>query len=212
MKNLILFASILSVIIFSCDITKPETNINKILPLVVGNAWNYKSLEYTYDSVDSNLTIIDSSFIQMVVVKVDTLDSFYGYFIDNFFINLGWEIYFIFNNKKDGLYVAQKKTGISPRPGSTIQPISPKIVRLLSYPTYVGDTLTYDSDLLIKTTSLNDNIVISNNSFNCIVYEALSNGKLLGKFWMHPNIGLIKSWQLYGKHNVEHKLVYYNLN
>ena len=206
-KISVLINLFLTFVFFSCDVVEPDSinNQGSILPLVIGNSWNYQTMQYRYDTADSSISAIDSSFITVSVAKPDTLDSFDGYFIENLFISLGWGKYSIFNNRHDGLYYASRTAFVVPPPPS-------RTLKLLSYPTFVGDILFLDSLTTIKTTSIDEEVSISDSSYKCVVYEVFSSDKLLGKFWMSPNIGIVKSWQLYFTLHVEHKLLNYELN
>jgi hypothetical protein len=189
---------------FSCDVTE-SSYTSSILPITVGNYWDYQLIQYKYDEVDSSIIYLDTSLVHMSVVKADTLESFAGFYIEDYIVYLGWDVSaVVFANKEDGLYIARRFGFFSPPP-------PPKIEKALSYPTFVGDSTNFDY-YIIRTLSINEIINISSGSFKCIVYEVFDDNMLVGKLWLTPNVGIVKYWQLFGVVNLEYELKSYKLN
>jgi hypothetical protein len=189
---------------FSCDVTESNYT-SSILPITVGNYWDYQLIQYKYDEVDSSIIYLDTSLVHMNVVKADTLESFAGFYIENYIVYLGWDVSaVVFANKEDGLYIARRFGFFNPPP-------PPKIEKALSYPTFVGDSTNFDYHI-IRTLSINEIINVSSGSFKCIVYEVFDDNMLVGKLWLTPNVGIVKYWQLFGVVNLEYELKSYKLN
>lgn len=188
---------------YSCDVN--ESNYSSdILPIKEGNSWDYQLIEYKYNELDSNIVYLDTSIVHMKVVKVDTLGSFAGHYIENYLVYLGWDVSaVVFANKEDGLYIAR-------RFGFFYPPPPPKIEKALSYPTFVGDTTHFDY-YIIRTSSLDDIMNVSPGIYKCIVYEVFSENVLVGKLWMVPNVGIVKYWQLYGVVNLNYELISFQI-
>lgn len=196
-------AALVILFAYSCDVNEPGYSGN-IIPIKVGNNWDYRLIQYKYDEVDSSIIYLDTSIVHMNVVKADTLGSFAGHYIENYLVYLGWDVSaVVFANKEDGLYIAR-------RFGVFYPPPPPKIEKALSYPTFIGDTTHFDY-YIIRTSSLDEILSLSSGTFKCIVYEVFSENVLVGKLWMSPNVGIIKYWQLFGVVNLNYELQSFQL-
>lgn len=202
----ILFYFIAPLVIFfaySCDVNEISYS-SIILPINVGNSWDYRLIQYKYDELDSSIIYLDTSLVHMNVIKADTLESFAGYYIENYIVYLGWDVAaVVFANKEDGLYIAR-------RFGFFYPPPPPKIEKALSYPTFIGDSTQFDY-YIIRTSSLDEIVNVSSGKYKCIVYEVFSENVLVGKLWMLPNVGIVKYWQLFGVVNLNYELQSFQL-
>lgn len=203
--TLIIVASLL--VFYSCDnSTSPPIASGKILPLSVGNNWEYKLLRYEASS-GSHLVIKDSSVVQLKVAKYDTLENFAGYNFEHipffFFFTPG---YILFENKDGGLYTSYEDNG----PVST-NPVPPFIEKVFPYPTFVGDSSLFFG-YHIKTAGLLKKVDVEAGTFYYNVYDFISNNQVVAKFWVAPNIGIIKCWQLWGDSQAEFNLTSFKLN
>lgn len=198
---------IIILLFLSCKrsgVSGPELTFNTILPLSVGNYWVYSSVDYRINEFDSSIIILDSSIVKMEVDKEDTLDSFIGFSIKDYIFLITWDISeILFANKDDGLYIVQRQGFVYP-------PQPARISKALSYPTFVGETNSFGG-YIIKTKSLSELKSVEAGSFNCILFEVFFHDALVGKLWVAPNLGIVKSWRLFGLVIEENELLYYNL-
>ena len=76
--------SLLFAILTSCENstqTDPLDNSN-LIPLEIGNKWEYEFTQYRFNPDDSLKTLFDSTTNVMEVVRIDTIDNFIGYIVD----------------------------------------------------------------------------------------------------------------------------------
>lgn len=199
MNRFLPYLSIIMTLLLACDVSEPDSG-STIIPLNIGNEWDYRMIEYNYNAEDSSFDYLDTSFIKMKVLRIDTLDTFIGYVIDNYIFYLGGDVFeILFANKNDGFYQSSKfRYGII------------RVQKALSYPTFIGDLVSFDY-FSIKTTAVNETINIFSQSFDCIVYEFFSNQTLIGKLWVKPGIGIIKRIKISGNFYQEYVLINYDL-
>ena len=102
--------SLLFAILTSCENstqTDPLDNSN-LIPLEIGNKWEYEFTQYRFNPDDSLKTLFDSTTNVMEVVRIDTIDNFIGYIVDQipikFTFNAQLPIYYY---KSRGLYTAE---------------------------------------------------------------------------------------------------------
>lgn len=183
----------------NCNQANDPTSMPSVLvPLEVGNSWQYAQTWARLDSVAPDTTIT------MDVRHKDTVDTFVGYYLNNMIIAPFrlWGSLPMLANRSDGLYTAQL---------SYVVPTGPPLVaRALSYPTFAGDTLTY-LQYRVRTQSTSSSVSVPAGTFDCIEYMFLQNDDTVATIWCKPNLGLIKTWTKYGLVQYTHKLVSYFL-
>lgn len=170
-----------------------------ILPLNIGNYWEYTILSTRLDSVLS-----DTGKVRMEVTRIDTFDNFIGYYINNLIIHpfFSFGSILILSNLADGLYTAENQL--------TIPPSSPKIQKVLPFPTFLSDSVHYSS-YIIYTNSVSEKITVPAGSFDCIKYSMLLNGDTVAVIWAKPNIGIIHLWVQFGIVRNYYDLIDYKL-
>lgn len=194
MKIKTIYSVILFVfIVMSCNknnSTEPEQDKRNIIPLKLNNEWMYDIYNYRLNEADSTYVFTDSSSMFMSISKMDTLDSFSGYYIKNFIFDMFMPPYMIFNNCEGGLFAATQTCCFVPSP-------RPKIDRVLIFPTAVGDSSKFIG-YTIKTRNISDRITVKAGTFDCIIYDVFMNYNLVAGIWASPDVGIIKSWQYFG--------------
>lgn len=193
----ILFFFIAGVLSFSCDseLTSPTAG-SQILPLAIGNKWNYQSYW-----VNNHIIVSDTFFTQMSITSLDTVKSYIGYRLRNF---LFWDWRSTYcSNKSDGLHIAIDPDENAPIPPPPPPPPRPLIIgKGLSSPTYVGDSWNFDT-YQIRTAKLNQSISVPAGVFNCINYEIFEADTLIAELWVTPAIGIIKGLQKYASGEIK---------
>jgi hypothetical protein len=211
--SVMLFLLGINLSLTSCEkSTEPAPLSSVILPLEIGNSWQYARTSARPDSTEPDTTII------MEVWRQDTMDTFIGYSLRNLII--GPVVFFggpmIFANRSDGLYSAEQSGGVPVAPMPPVSPMPPapaappKIARTLPYPTFDGDTLTY-LQYKIKTESTSCTVSVPAGSFQCIQYTVLQYEDTVGMIWCKPDVGLVKTWARYGYAEYAHNLLSYSL-
>lgn len=182
----ILFFSVAGLLFLSCnsDSTGPSTGF-QILPLAVGNYWNYESY-----LVRDNIVVSDSFINQMSIISLDTVKSFIGYKLINFLM-WSWRSTYC-SSRGDGLHIAVDPDENPPSPPPLPRPLITG--KGLSFPTYPGDSWNFDV-YQIRTTKLNESISVPAGVFNCIAYQILEADTLVAELWVTQNIGIIKGIQ-----------------
>lgn len=168
-----------------------------ILPLATGDFWEFDKTRY-----DGNGAIIDTSVVVMDVMRPDTLGGVAGFVLRNqifWFINPGR---MLVTNRSDGLYTATTPL-IIPQP-------PPTVARALKYPTFVGDTLTYQG-YLIRTRALAQSTTVHAGTFSCIAYDVIVDRDTLAEILAAPNVGFVHVWQQIGFVREVHELRSYDL-
>ncbi len=200
------FFFIIVLFFFSCENStgvKPSDNTN-LIPLKINNHWEYNLIKYRFNPDDSLTTLYDSTSLEMEVTKYDTLDSFTGFQINSLPFSLfitGSPIYYY---KDDGFYCAIPPLVVA------IPPLPSTEKRLLLFPTNVGDKNNYN-DYLITTARTNENVTVYSKKFSCIRYDVTYNADVVGKIWIAPGLGVVKSWQKVGLITNDYFLYSYNL-
>ena len=182
-----LFVSSLVLLLSCSECTSPELdNLNGLIPLKMGNSWNYKFTDY-----DSSGTIVQTENQIETIVKDTTITNsiWYSY---NYLPNGVW-----FTNKTDGYWSFVKKgTGNIVKDTSTI---------VFKYPTNVGDVYG-NVDIPKEVIATNEEITVPAGTFKVIHittnYQSLNN-YLLNSFetYIAPKIGVIKEMQIGKKPN-----------
>ncbi len=182
----VLFFFWAGLLFLSCDSesTSPSAGF-QILPLAVGNYWNYESYW-----VRDNIVVSDSFINQMSIISLDTVKSFIGYKLSNFLL-WSWRSTYC-SNRSDGLHIAVDPDENPPSPPPPPRPL--KVGKGLSFPTYPGDTWNFDI-YQIRTANLNQFISVPAGEFNCINYQVLEADTLVAELWVTQNIGIIKGIQ-----------------
>ena len=161
------------------------------------NTWNYRRIW-----LDSNSVAKDTFSITTKMYGPDTVGTFVGYGIDNFF----WPYMIsLFANFNDGVYTIDNPAYlIAPPP-------PPKLEKAISYPTRLGDTLT-SKGLLVRTKSMNESVSVPAGKFgDCIVYDFYDKGSLVAEAYISPNRGVIRMWARYGTQQQMNELTSYVL-
>ncbi len=183
--------------------TSPGTG-QVILPLAVGNQWVYHVSQYQH----YNNTQIDR-YDTTLVWRSTKEGSDSTYWIRNLDIYLYWSPSFL--NKADGLYIIDhNRLPVVPvgGGGGNTAPVEQQFVR---FPTLPGDSLQFWY-LTIHTLSVGTNTASEAGQFGCVVYDAWQNDTLhMGTFWVAPGIGIVKSWQLFGRDTMFTSLLSYKL-
>src|SRR5208283_889869 len=111
----LVFITIIICTLLSCnkdEIVNSNGAMFGLLPLRSGNSWNYRRIW-----LDTNQTAIDTFNIAMTMYGPDTVGTFIGYGIQNFF----WPFSIsLFTNESDGLYAIDN-------PGDLPNPSPPPI-------------------------------------------------------------------------------------
>jgi hypothetical protein len=183
-NNLIVIILFIMVTLSACEDERSislqaQNDSGVIWPLATGNTWVYK-----HTLVDTSRNLFDSSTVSMVVLGKDSNQTFVGYHIRDFifwFVNPG---VLLAANRTDGFYLATWGL-IVPRP-------APNVARGLPYPTFPGDTLTYQG-LLITTQRTSTVITVPAGTFECVQFDISSNGESRGTIWASPNVGIVKT-------------------
>ena len=166
------------------QIVNSNISSQEILPLATGNSWNYYG---TW--VDSKGTIINTLSINMTTFGPDTVGSFVGYGIRDFF----WPfVASILTNRSDGVYAVDNPSYLPiPHP-------PPNVVRVLPFPTSPGDTVTcvgLSQGIMIRTKALSQTISVPSGTFsNCVVYDFFENDSLMAEAYLSPGVGVTRMW------------------
>ncbi len=197
-KITLLFAAILlTIVAVNCDhSTQPKDEVGDILPLKVGNSWNYTRTWTRLDSV-----VVDS--VTMVVRSRDTVLGVSGYNVDNLIIGpiIFLEMYML-DNRSDGLYYVLWAL--------TEPPSIPSLSKALPFPTHLGEVISFHG-YTITTESISDQIMVPAGTYNCVKYVARTDSIVIGTIWSKPNLGLVRTWAKYGLIEYTHQLNSYSL-
>ena len=205
MKNLSYLLSILAFVslLLSCNddkIVNSNGMIPGLLPMRNGNNWNYRR---TW--LDLNKTAIDTFNISMTMYGPDTVGTFVGYGIKDFF----WPFSIsLLANETDGLYAIDDPSEL-PIP---ITPSPPPIAkRAILFPTQPGDTLRFKM-LLTKTKAIGQSLTVPAGRFdNCVVYDFFEGDSLAAEAYVLPHVGVIRIWAIYGNQIQMNDLTSYSI-
>lgn len=169
--SLIILTLLLALFIGCSDTpTYPEVQSDVLIPLNVGNYWDYESVTY-----DSNGNPTYSNFISRDSVYSDTLLN-----------NEKW--YFISDNEvyAVGRFV-RNQSGYGYLTATLYETTKPKL--LFKYPAAVGDISEYNVVI-----NINKKVVTSLGVFDCIKYRQpiSEGGSLYWDYYVAPNIGVVK--------------------
>lgn len=200
-----LLSCLLSITCKDSHLTAFESSKIEILPLNLNNSWNYTCLYYSLNPDNSIKGLIDSFDIKMEVIKIDSIESFKGYYVKNLIVNTFPALRMLLNNKVDGLYIASVDAEI------TIPPQHSKVERVLKYPTVENDSSIFSS-YTIKTKAVSETVTLNNRTYTCVLYDVYQRSEIVAQFWLAPNIGIIKTWQYFGSTMYEFKVKSYMIN
>lgn len=191
------FFIILFLVVAGCDNgVGPVPTDSRILPLSVGNSWNYA---VTWARLDS---IAPADSVTMRVRALDTVMSFIGYQVENLIVGPFTMNEMMLAGRPDGLYIGEW--------GHTVPPQEPVVRRILPYPTRQGDTVRYAS-YTIETESVHTPVTVPAGSFQCIKYVARIDTSVVGLIWIEPDVGIVRAWSQYGLVEYTHLLTSYSL-
>ena len=188
-----LFTVTVFLLYYCSESTEPDTTANDLIPLKIGNSWNYKFTDY-----DSSGTILYTENQTSTIVK-DTSMLNYTWYSNNDFVNSFW-----YTNKADGYWAFVKEnTGPIKKDTSLL---------IYKYPTQVGD-IYGDTNNPKEVMSVDEEIIVPAGKFRVIhiINNYLnSNNYLLDSFeiYIAPHIGVIKTMQI-GKKSDGNKFVVY---
>ena len=182
-KSALCFAFIaIAILISNCsDSTEPGNAAAELIPLKVGNSWNYKLT--SYDSSGS-ISYIENQ--NSTIIK-DTSISNYTWYAYNDAPNGIW-----FTNKSDGYWAF-----IKANTGSIVKDTSMIVFR---YPTQVGDI--YPGDYMpMEVIAINEEIIVGARVFQTIhiisTYTDTTHYLLDSFEWfIAPQVGIIKTMQI----------------
>lgn len=192
--NFLLILLLSSTIFLSCsESTEPDNSINELIPLKIGNTWNY--IRTVYDSLGSVLYTdnINSS------VERDTIINYIKWFG---LTNAPGSVYF--TNKSNG-YWALQTIALPYFPNDTSYIV-------YKYPTEVGD-IYGDPETPREVISVDEMITVPAGKFNVIHLITTfigSSNYLLDSFetFITPGVGIVKVMQI-GKRYDGTKFVVY---
>ena len=159
----------------------PTLNQDEIIPLATRNSW-----EFVREWIDTNGVPIDSTSLSMQVSQPDTFGTELAFPVSNFPIVFVNPSPLLCANKAGGLY------NVIPGPN----PLSPAFVKLLPFPSTIGDSIVF-SGHTIRTTSVNERVVVPAGSFICVRYDIMQYNSLRGRLFVAPKVGIVKAWQRY---------------
>lgn len=183
-----------SLLIYSCsESTEPDNSVNKLIPLKIGNTWNYSRT--VYDS--SGFVYYTDNIISSV--QRDTIINYtkwYG------FTDAPGSIYF--TNKSNGYWALQTIVpNYFPHDTSFV---------IYKYPTHAGDV--YGSTIIPReVVSINEMLTVPAGNFeviHIITTYLFSTNYQLDSFetFIAPGIGIIKKMQIGKKHGGTKYVVY----
>ena len=185
--SLALYATI-ALLILSCskDPASPFASNSIIMPLAIGNQWVYHVTQYQHYT-KTQIDRIDTS-----VVYRSTLEGTDStYWISNLELAIWWSPSFL--NRADGLYIIDHS---GPKTVGGSGP--PLVEHFVKYPTFPGDSIRFRY-MTIRTSSVGAKVASDAGEYACVGYDAWQNDTVhLGTFWVAPNIGIVRSWQLMG--------------
>lgn len=209
MAKWLLLISLTSMLLFnSCkDSASPYIGDEQILPLAIGNTWIYNSIHYDRQYPDTSIVMIDSTTVEMKITKVDSIDKFTGYYIQNLIFPL-WNVdYILFNYDSNGLYAIYKNLAgpviIPPPP-----PPPPHVETVIPYPGIIGGKTNFDGyDIALR--SVSEKVTVPAGTFYSNLYEVYTDTSVVAKIWAVPNVGIIKMWtQMFSDYEVYELLSY----
>ena len=185
-------------IIFSCsDTTEPEPEEQVIMPLVIGNTWEYEYQEVLLWVYNDSLHIDvykDTVFNEVTYRRIVEYEGFLlaVYYYD--YSSWGDHSY-LYRNEDLGLV---SYGSVDEDDGEISFYSEPYLIAL--FPAMVGDLWKqYSSDNYIyECVEINEQVTVPAGTFNCYVYEGtrISDGELVHIYYYAPNIGLI-GYKLY---------------
>ena len=194
-KSALCFAFIaIAILISNCsDSTEPGNSATELIPLKVGNSWNYKLT--SYDSSGS-ISYIENQ--NSTIIK-DTSISNYTWYAYNDVPNGIW-----FTNKSDGYWAFIKaNTGLITNDTS---------IFVYKYPTEVGD-IYGDPNSPMEVVAIDEEIIVGARVFQTIhiisTYTDTTH-YLLDSFelFIAPQVGIIKTMQIGRKPNGDKFIVF----
>lgn len=189
-KSVLCFA-IVALLFPNCsETTEPENSTGELIPLKVGNSWNYTEISY-----DSSGSIIQTQNVNRTMVK-DTSILNYTWYADNEAPDGVW-----FTNKPDGHWAFIKaNTGLI---------INDTTILVYKYPPQVGDIYGDSSEVV----SIDEGITVPAGRFRAI-HIVGKNPNSIGYTLMYscelfiaPQVGIVKKLQFGRKENGEKFLV-----
>ena len=171
MRNLVLL--LFSLVLFSgCkkDESNPVENSNstlsqEIMPLKVGNTWEFQVTRY-----DSNNVVISTRNYTRTVSVEKVIETEKWYLIGNDY----------YTNRADGLWIKESSE-------------SAQAVIVTKYPVSLGEVFWRGSTYWQKKClSLNEEIIVNNNKYNCIHYESYDNTSYHNDEYWSKGIGPVK--------------------
>lgn len=194
---IVLLVLSISIILSCSDTTEPEPEEKVILPLVVGNNWEYEYQQVLFDTYADSLRIYvykDTVFKEVTYRRIVEYEGFllavYYYDYSNWEDNS-----YLYRNEDLGLVSYGR---VDEDDGEISFYSEPYLIAL--FPAMVGDLWKqYSSDNYIyECVSINEQVTVPAGTFNCYVYEGtrISDGKLVFIYYYAPNIGLI-GYKLY---------------
>jgi hypothetical protein len=177
----------IAILISNCsDSTEPENSAAELIPLKVGNSWNYKLTSYDSSGSISYIENQNSKIIK------DT--------------NISNHTWYAYNDAPDGIWYTNKSDGywafIKSNTGAIVNDTS---VIVFKYPTQVGDIYS-NSYMSMEVIAINEELIVSAGVFRTIhiksVYEDTTNYLLDSFEWfIAPQVGIIRSKQIGKKPN-----------
>ena len=184
----------IAILISNCsETTEPENPSAGIIPLKVGNSWNYKLT--SYDSSGS-ISYIENQ--NSTIIK-DTSISNYTWYAYNDVPNGIW-----FTNKSDGYWAFIK--------ANTGSIINDTLIFVYKYPTNVGDIYGDPASPMVVM-AINKFLSVPAGTFNVIHIVSTSvdtTNYLIDSFelFIAPQVGIIKTMQIGRKPNGDKFIVY----
>jgi len=185
-----------ALLIYGCsEITEPDNSINELIPLKIGNTWNYKMTSY-----DSTGVILYYEDINSSIDKDTTINGlkWYGY------NSMPPGIWYI--NKSDGYWTFVK--------GGTGNILNDTSLVVYKYPTQVGEIYGV-TETLREVISVDEIITVPAGEFKVIHLLTTfvgSTNYLLDSFeiFITPGVGVIKVMQIGKRYDGTKFVVYKN--
>lgn len=194
--NLYLLLILASFLVYDCsEPTEPDNSINELIPLKIGNTWNYKMTDY-----DSNGVVLYYEDITTSITRDTTISSLKWYGYNNSPSGI-W-----YTNKTDGYWTFVK--------GGTGNVLNDTSLLAYKYPTQVGD-IYGNSDTPREVLSIDEIITVPAGTFKVIhiitTYIGSTN-YLLDSYetFIAPGIGVIKVMQVGKRYDGTKFIVYKN--
>lgn len=180
--------------IFSCsDTTEPEPEEQVIMPLVIGNTWEYEYQEVWFGIYADSLRINVYKDTVFKEVTYRRIVEYEGFLLAVYYYGVSiWEedYFYLYRNEDLGLICYGD---VDEDDGEISFYSEPHLIAL--FPAEVGDLWKQysNSPYIYECVAINEQVTVPAGTFNCYVYEGarISDGELVFIYYYALNIGLI---------------------